>query len=375
MKTTSDFPHSIPNASEDHGPDSIARGKILFICGSMNQTTQMHKIAQQLPEYDHYFTPYFAQGILERFRKWNWLEFTILGDKTAGRALDYFKQNGLPVDFHGVSGPYDLVLTCADLIIPKRIRKYPIILIQEGMTDPEGWVYQLTRHLRFIPRWVASTSMMGLSGRFTRFCVASEGYRQLFIRKGVPGHRLTVTGIPNFDDCARHLKNDFPLKDYFLVCTSDMRETFMPENRKKFIERAVELAAGRQLLFKLHPNEDWERATREIEQYAPGSLVFTSGNTDHMIANCAGFFTHYSSTIYVALALGKEVYCDLDVEELKRLLPVQNTSAAKNIARVCREVIAEFAKAGTSALASTSAISYSFARHPLRWARALYNDF
>src|SRR5439155_9040239 len=103
--------------------------------------------------------------------------------------------------------------------------------------------------------------------------------------------KIVVTGIPNFDDCAKHVHNGFPHRDYFLVCTSDMRETFMPENRKKFIGRAVGLARGRQILFKLHPNENWDRATKEIEQYAPGSLVFTTGNTDELIANCSGFLT------------------------------------------------------------------------------------
>ena len=34
--------------------------KILFICGSMNITTQMQQIAAELPEYDRYFTPFYA---------------------------------------------------------------------------------------------------------------------------------------------------------------------------------------------------------------------------------------------------------------------------------------------------------------------------
>ena len=325
--------------------------KILFICGSMNQTTQMHQIARQLPEFEHYFTPYYAVGPLEWFRRLGLLEFTILGNKSAGRTLDYFAEHSLNVDVRGMSGnqhrrrcgcrPYDLVLTCADLIIPRNIRRSPIILVQEGMTDPETWVYRVAHHARILPRWVASTSMMGLSGWYDRFCVASEAYRQLFIRKGAPGHKIVVTGIPNFDDCAKFSNNDFPHHDYFLVCTSDLRETFLPENRKKFIKQAIELANGRPMFFKLHPNENWQRARKEIEEYAPGSLILTSGNTDHIIANCSALLTHYSSTVYVALALGKEVHCDLNVEELKRLLPLQNASAAQNIAHVCREVIAE----------------------------------
>jgi hypothetical protein len=45
------------------------RKRVLFICGSINQTTQMHQIASELPEYDHYFTPYYADRIWDLARK------------------------------------------------------------------------------------------------------------------------------------------------------------------------------------------------------------------------------------------------------------------------------------------------------------------
>ena len=340
----------------------------------MNQTTQMHKIARELevllPNYSQHFTPYYVDQPIETMRKWGWLNFTISGHKTYARFYDYAQANELDVDFQGKRGPYDLVLTCADPYIPRNVRNSPIILVQEGMTNPEGWKYWVSKNIPGVPRWFCDTGMMGMSGQLSRFCVASEAYRQLFIRKGVPEEIMTVTGIPNFDDSSRHLDNDFPLRDYFLVCTSDLRETFVYENRKKFILDAVMNARGRQIIFKLHPNENAERATREINKYAPGALVYTNGNTDHMIANCSGYKTHYSSTVFVALALGKEVHCDLDVEALKRLLPLQNHSAAKNIARICQDVLAE-----TSRDTSPSTISVSFARHPLEWARALYRSF
>lgn len=336
----------------------------------MNQTAQMHKISialeGMLTDVEIAFTPYYATGLLEMLRKWGLLDFTILGALSSNRVMEYCRANGLILDDHGRQGPYDLVLTCADLIMPHNIRHSPIILVQEGMTDPEGWAYHLVRWMPLLPRWIASTAMMGLSGRYTRFCVASEAYKELFIRKGAPARKLMVTGIPNFDDCAKHLYNEFMYRDYFLVCTSDLRETFIPENRKKFIHRAVELAAGRPILFKLHPNENWPRAKREIERYAPGSKVFTSENTDDMIANCSGFLTHYSSTVFVALALGKEVHCDLNIEDLKALLPVQNRSAAQNIANVCLDVL----RNQEDGVAST--LTYSSARHPVEWARAYY---
>ena len=47
----------------------------------------------------------------------------------------------------------------------------------------------------------------------------------------------------------------------------------------------------------------------------------------------------FSSTIFVASALNKIVHCGLEPEVLKSLTPLQNKSAAKKIAEVCRQVI------------------------------------
>jgi len=315
--------------------------RILFICGSLNQTTQMHQIASQLPEYEQFFSPYYCDGYLDAARKAGLLEWTILGNKSAARSIAYLKNHGLFIDYQGKKNSYDLVVTCQDLIIPRNIRSSRIVLVQEGMTDAETLMFRIVRRFPFIPRWLASTSATGLSNRYNRFCVASEGYRDLFVRKGVRQEKIEVTGIPNFDDCRKFIENNFPHKHFVLVCTSDSRETFAYENRKKFIEKSVRIAAGRQLIFKLHPNENVERATREINSYAPGALVYTDGKAEEMVANCDALITRYSSTVYVGLALGKEVYSDFDLEQLKRLLPIQNGSAASNIAGICRELLTE----------------------------------
>ena len=56
-------------------------------------------------------------------------------------------------------------------------------------------------------------------------------------------------------------------RDYVLVCTSDARETFkMLDDREDFLKSALAIAGDRRLLVKLHPNEDVERATREMFQ-------------------------------------------------------------------------------------------------------------
>jgi hypothetical protein len=223
--------------------------------------------------------------------------------------------------------------------LQKNIRDNRIVLVQEGITDPESMMFHLVARLRFLPLWWAGTAMTGLSDAYQAFCVASEGYRDFFIRKGVRPEKIVVTGIPNFDDCRRYCSNDFPHRNYVLACTSPLREMFGREDRKAFIRKAVEIAGRRPLIFKLHPNEKVERATREIGRHAPGAMVFTTGSAEEMIANCDVLITRFSSTAFVGLALGKETYSDYDMDELRRLMPVQNCSAAFNIANVCRRLL------------------------------------
>ncbi len=319
----------------------MRKGKILLICGSLNQTTMMHKISEHLPEFDCYFTPYYADGFIRLLSFTSLLDFSLLGGQFRKKTIRYLVENNLKIDFEGAENNYDLVLTCSDLIFPKNIRNKKVILVQEGMTDPENFSYFLVKKLK-LPRWIASTSTTGLSDAYTKFCVASEGYKDLFVRKGVDPAKIEVTGIPNFDNCVEYLENDFPYKNYVLVATSDTRETYKYENRKKFIQKAVKIADGKQLIFKLHPNEKVERATQEIKKYAQGALVYSSGNTEHMIANCDILITRFSSVVYVGLALGKEVYSEFDIDELKKLMPIQNGGvSALNISKVARKLLNE----------------------------------
>lgn len=314
--------------------------RIFFICGSMNQTTQMHQISRHLGEYEHAFSPYYCDGLHEILRRCGLMEFTIIGNKLAGRCRMYLEKHSLPIDYQR-KNRYDLVVTSSDVYLQKNIRGHRIVLVQEGITDAETIWFRLVKHFRFLPRWLAGTSATGLSDAYRVFCVASEGYRDFFIRKGVRSEKIIVTGIPNFDNCQRYCCNDFPYRHYVLVCTSPLREIFQGEDREVFLRKAVEIAGGRQLVFKLHPNENVQRATREILQYAPEAMVFTTGSAEEMIANCDVLITRFSSTAFVGIALGKETYSDFDIDELRRLMPVQNGSAALNIATVCRRILEE----------------------------------
>lgn len=313
--------------------------KILFIGGSLNQTTQMFAISRYLTDFEIWFTPYYTDGFLEMVRKTGLLDFSILGGKFKETTENFFKEKKLQIDYQGLKNDYDLVFTSSDLIMPKNIRSKRVILVQEGMTDPENFAYYLVKYLNF-PRWVASTSTTGLSDQYDFFCVASEGYRDFFIKKGIDPKKLVVTGMPNYDNDARHLDNNFPYKDFVLVATSDARETFKIENRKKFIKRAVQIAGGRQMIFKLHPNENVERATKEINTYAPDALVYHNCDINPMIANCSTLITIYSTVVYLGINLGKEVYSEFNIDELRKMTPLQNGgTSAKRIAELARAVI------------------------------------
>ena len=313
--------------------------RILFICGSMNQTTQMHEVSRHLTEYEQAFTPFYCDGVLEAMRRLKMLEFTIIGDKLARRCRQYLEAQHLAIDYQGRRDAYDLVVTCSDVFMQGNIRDRRIVLVQEGITDPEDRNFCLVQRHRWLPLWIAGTAATGLSDAYRAFCVASDGYREFFVRKGAKAEKIVVTGIPNFDNCERYRNNTFPHRHYVLVCTSPLREIFRGEDRKSFILDACRIANGRPMIFKFHPNEDFARAENEVNRYAPGAMTFRSGSAEEMIANCDVLITRYSSTVFVGLALGKETYSDYPMDELRKLLPVQNNSAALNIANVCRRVM------------------------------------
>jgi hypothetical protein len=312
---------------------------ILFVCGSKNQTTQMHAIARYLPEYEHAYTPYYCDGYVEVMRKLGMLESTVAGGSFVKRTYQFAADNDLHIDHGAKERTYDLVVNCSDLNFPKNIRHMKNVLVQEGMTDPENFLFHLWQRFQFLPRWIGSTSTFGLSHNYEKLCAASPGYRDHFVRIGCNPDKIVVTGIPNFDNCRKFLNNSFPYHHYVLVCTSDARETWKIENRKELILRSVKIAAGRQLIFKLHPNEVVGRAVSEIKRYAPDALIYTSGSAEEMIANCDVLITRFSSTIYVGLALGKEVYSDFDISQLRKMTPIQNNCSAELIANVCREIL------------------------------------
>ena len=322
----------------------MCRKKILFVIGSLNQTRQMHSIALQLPEYDCFFSQIFSHHpIVSNFAKWGLLDNTILGGEYKKKSEEYLIKHKLVNDYakRNYQHQYDLIFMCSDLIVTNTIRKYKTIFIQEGMTDPITNWGKFT-HFLGLPGYMAFNTAYNGSGNICDiYCAASEGYKEQYIQLGTSADRIVVTGIPNYDNVNAYNNNDFPYRDYVLVATSDLRETFQKDNRKAFLINCLKIADGRPLIFKLHPNEQKERAIAEIKENTPANtLIFIEGNTDHMIANCSELITQFSTVVYTGIALGKKVHSYFDVEKLKHLMPIQNGGrSAANIADIARNYI------------------------------------
>lgn len=322
----------------------MAEKKILFIIGSPNQTTQMHQVANQLPEYDCYFSQlYSSHPLIRTIVKTGYFDNTILAGKFKRDADAYLEQHGLRNDYAAkvYGNDYDLVVFCSDMLVTRSLRKKKTIWVQEGMTDPIKPWGRISRKLGLPAYLAGNTAFNGAGNLCDIYCAASEGYKKQFARLGTDAQKIFVTGMPNYDHLETFIHNDFPHRGYVMVATSDARETYKKDDREQFIRNCVQIAAGRRLVFKLHPNEVQDRAIREIKTFAPAdTLIYTEGNTNEMIANCSELITQYSTVVYVGIALGKPVHSYFNVEELKRLAPIQNGGqSAANIATLCRNYI------------------------------------
>lgn len=330
-----------------------SRPRVLFICGNHNHTTMMHAIARELDDCDRVFTPYYCDdnSVLDWLRRAHLLEFVALGHEFRGRCLAYLRSHGLAVDLGGKRGGYDLVVTCSDLLVPSNIGATPLVAVQEGMIDPQLFWWGVMKRVPWLalPRWAAGTATTGLSHAYRKYCVASEGYRRDFIARGCDPARLVVTGLPNFDAYARHVRADHWMRDKVLAATSDGRETLRRDDRKRFIQHAVEIAAGRPLVFKFHPNERMRRAVTEVQRWAPYATFLTGGNGEELAANCAELVTEWSTLAYVGLSLGIPTHSYRDLELHKTMVPLQHGRGAANIAAVCRDVLGRPARVEVAA--------------------------
>jgi hypothetical protein len=341
----------------------MKRKNVFFMCGNANQTTQMLQVARAITEHDCHFSPMYLDGKMFGVEfdayQFDRLVESPTSSKHVEKCMRLLEAEGVQIDFRARRRDYDLVVTTTDLILPERFVEAKVVLVQEGAVDKENWfgfthntlwrAFRRTHgfNLRVskalgLLRLFAGTSPVGSSDWYTRFCLMSEGFRQFFMRKYpfVDKRKFCVTGVPNFDHFDKYRDNSFPQRNFVLVCTSDMRELFRYENRKAFIHHCRAIAAGRSLIFKLHPNERFDRAIEEIRSICPNARIYTDGNAYEMIANCELLVTRRSSVVFGAHVLGKPIISDFSQEEIATLAPIQNGGAsASKIADVCRELL------------------------------------
>ncbi|CAK9253487.1 unnamed protein product [Sphagnum jensenii] len=287
------------------------------------------KIIQFMPD------TWYEKLFLEK----GWIDFTILGGTFKEKADKYLSDHSLQNDYMAQKNNYDMTVFCTDLIVPRKLRKTKTVWVQEGMVDEVTPWSKFVRATGVIPRYFAmGTSLNGSSDLCDIYCAASEGYKNFYEEMGTSRDKIVVTGIPNFDNILQYLNNDFPERDYVMVATSDIRECLGKDDRIGFLQRAMEIAGSRKVIFKLHPNEIMDRAIAEIRQVAgPDAIIYTDGKAEHMVANCEELITQFSTLVYVGIGLGKKVHSYFDLEDLHHLMPEQNGGrSARKIAEICR---------------------------------------
>jgi hypothetical protein len=320
----------------------LEKKKIIFMIGSPNQTTQMHRISTYLSdEFDCWFTQFYPDNIFEKaVLKFGFMEQTIMSGHTKAKADKYLLDHGLKNDYTARLHDYDMAVLCTDLLVPHKLRRSKMVWVQEGMIDKVTHWSKVINKSRIIPRYLTvGTSLNGSSNICDIYCAGSAAYRDFFVSMGTDRDKITVTGIPNFDDLQRYQHNDFPLKDYVLVATSDIRECFGQDDRMGFLQRCKQIVGSRRVLFKLHPNEIKDRAVAEIRSvFGIDAEIHHDGKINEMVANCEELITQYSTVVYVGIVLGKKVHSYFDIDELYRLSPIQNNGAsARHVAEICRE--------------------------------------
>ncbi len=176
------------------------RPRILFVCGSINQTTQMHQIARALPETEAWFTPYYGNAVERWFVKAGLAEHTIAGRRLRARCLGYLEREQLAIDCDGERGGYDLCVSCSDVVAQDNLRA-PMVLVQEGILIGEGVMWPIiSRFPQALPRWLLGDGRDRPEPPLRALLRRQRRLSRAVRRAWRPAERLVTTGIPNFDD-------------------------------------------------------------------------------------------------------------------------------------------------------------------------------
>lgn len=317
---------------------------IICLCGSLNQTVQLHKISEYLKdEYDIYFTQVFGEGLFYKvIAESGILDNTVMGKSSSFTKVsrEYITNHGLNYDYRAKSKgiKYDLALISTDLIVPRNVKRLKTIWVQEGMIDPLRVSSRLTKKFKLPEYTTGDTSLNGTSNKADIYCAMSYGYKDYFAKWGTDQNKILVTGVPNFDDIVSFNQRPYKENGFVLIATSDIRELAGNDDRIYFFKKCRDIANGRKVIYKPHPNEIQDRVITEMRLIIPDAEIITEPILDTLIAHCDTLITQYSSSVYVGLVLGKTVYSYFPIEELESKKPIQNGgSSARIIADIARE--------------------------------------
>src|ERR1700749_455225 len=100
------------------------KNKILFITGSLNQTSQMHQICRFQPEFDCWFSQVFSDSQTSDFllKRTTVLNETVMAGQFRESTEKYLRQHGLQIDYKALKNKYEMVVFCSDMVVPPRLR-------------------------------------------------------------------------------------------------------------------------------------------------------------------------------------------------------------------------------------------------------------
>jgi len=327
---------------------SNSKKNILCVVGSLNQTTQLHSISKHLEkDFNIYFTQIFGEGFFYKIvAESGILDNTVLGRDSSftKSSQEYIRSQKLNYDYRGQSKnvKYDLALLSTDLIVPSSFQKIKTAWVQEGMIDPVNRLTKLINKLNLPAYATANTALNGTTNTADIYFSMSEGYKNYFNQYGTNRDKILVTGVPNFDNISALNLTTYKESNYVLVATSDIRELGGNEDRSDFIRKCIDIAKGRKIIFKPHPNENLDRVKAEINALIPQAEIITEPIIDTLIAHCDTLVTQYSSCVYVGLVLGKNIYSYFPIEELEAKKPIQNNGTSSEIIAGIVKEFAEF---------------------------------
>src|SRR5688500_18722707 len=74
-------------------PPMTDRATALLICGSRNQTTQLHAVARAMADVRAVFTPFYGTRFVSALRRIGVIENTIGGHRSRARCVEYLRDN------------------------------------------------------------------------------------------------------------------------------------------------------------------------------------------------------------------------------------------------------------------------------------------